>query len=461
MDSLGIELKEGSWSLVHIRSTLFGVKPAGQAVLTGASDEERLVELKEYIRGNGIQNPRIALGVNGGATVSRVLELPAPDASSLDGIMKFELEKHLPFGLEDISYDYQVLKRKKNIFEVFVASATKKSIEETVSMFSSAGLKPTVAGGWQEAVLNALFHLKKFSPGKNVVVILVDGASLSIEIISGLSPVFFKRCKIESRNAGYLGHTVRTELGLALSSAGIVGGRLDEVVVMGDPALCDSLSVDIADYTGAVVSASTLGDGGMPYSSVSAFGLALAAAGKAKLNINLASEASREEGCGTLASTVRLTALVAFLAVTTGASYLLKDEVAIRRLEAAVSEARGEKEKVETLLGSLKAAEARTTALAAIKGSYPVTPLDILKELTELVPNDTWLTGFEYSNEAVVIEGFSERSSSLILKMEKSVHLKDVELTGPVTKRANGKEHFRLKFSVPGGAVRAAVAEKG
>ena len=460
MDSLGIELKEGSWSLVHIRSTLFGIKPAGHAVLTGANDEERLVELKEYIRGHGIQNPRIALGVNGGATVSRVLELPAPDASSLDGIMKFELEKHFPFGLEDISYGYQVLKREKNIFEVFVASATKKSIEKTVSMFSSAGLKPMVAGGWQEAVLNALFHLKKLSPEKNVVAVLFDGASLSIEIISGMSPVFFKRCKVESRNAVDLGQTVRTELGLALSSAGIAGGRLDEVVVMGDPALCDSLSVDIADYTGARICALTLGDENMPPSAVSAFGLALVAAGKAKLNINLASELSDEEGYGSRARTFKLVAFVALLAVTIGASYLLRDMVAIKRLEAAVSEARAEKEKVETLIGSVKAAEARTTALDAIKGSYPVTPLDILKELTELLPNDTWLTGFEYSNEAAVIEGFSERSSSLILKMEKSVHLKDVELTGPVTKRSNGKEHFRLKFTVPG-VVRAAVGEKG
>lgn len=460
MDSLGIEIKEGYWSLVHLRSTIFGVKPAGYVRLTGASDEDKLAELKDYIKGRGMKNPRIVIGLPRGSAVSRVLEIPAPDRSALGGILKFELEKHIPFRLEEACYGYQVLKKEKNIFSVFMVAATKQSVDGMVAMFSSAGLKPAVAGVWQGPVFNALFHLKKLSAGKNVAVVSVDGGSLSIDIFSDLSPVFSKCSQVGALKAEHLAEAIKGELRRALSSAMVTDGRLDEVVVIMDSAADDGFLEALAGSTGIRVSVLKFDDPAMPASAVPALGLALMAADRAKLNISLTSDTSPEDASGRNAYIVMLTALAVFFFAVVGASYLLRDAVAIKRLESAISEARVEKEKVETLLGSLKASEERSKALDTIKGSYPATSLDLLKELTELLPNDTWLTVFEYSNGIAVIEGFSEMSSSLVLKMEKSALLKDVEFAGPVTKSGNGREHFRIKFSVPGGTVKTAGADK-
>lgn len=459
MDSLGIEIKEGSWSLVHLRSTIFGVKPEGFVRLAGTSDEDKLAELKDYIKGRGMKNPRIAVGLSRGSAVSRVLEIPAPDRSALGGILKFELEKHIPFRLEEACYGYQVLKREKNIFSLFMVAAAKQSVDGTTAMLSSAGFKPVVVGVWQESVFNALFHHKKLSPGKNVAAVSIDGGSLSIDIFSGLSPVFSKCSQVGAPKTEHLAGAVKRELGRALSSAMVTDGRLDEVIVIMDSASNDGFPEALADSTGIRVSALKFDDPSMPASAAHALGLALMADGRGKLNISLASDTSPED-TGRSAYTVILTSFVALLLAVVGASYLLRDAVAIKRLESAISEASVEKEKVEALLASLKDSEERSKALDTIKGSYPATSLDLLKELTELLPNDTWLTVFEYSNGTAVIEGFSEMSSSLVLKMEKSALLKDIEFTGPVTKSGNGKEHFRIKFSVADGTLKTAGAYK-
>ena len=74
--------------------------------------------------------------------------------------------------------------------------------------------------------------------------------------------------------------------------------------------------------------------------------------------------------------------------------------------------------------------------------------LDVLKELSVMLPKDTWLTDFEYGEGVVFIEGFSEKASSQLLKMERSGFVQDVEFAGPVTKGPGGKEHFRIKIKI-------------
>jgi general secretion pathway protein L len=68
---------------------------------------------------------------------------------------------------------------------------------------------------------------------------------------------------------------------------------------------------------------------------------------------------------------------------------------------------------------------------AAGSGGWPV--LSLLKELTKIIPEDTWVTNLVYKNDTVEITGYSSSASALIPIIERSPFFTGVEFTAPVT----------------------------
>ena len=88
-----------------------------------------------------------------------------------------------------------------------------------------------------------------------------------------------------------------------------------------------------------------------------------------------------------------------------------------------------------------------------------VRPLPLLRELTELLPNDAWLTLLSADTKGVELTGQASAAAALIPLLENSPRLERVEFSSPVT-RGRDKEQFRIRASWEGspGAVAAAVS---
>lgn len=77
--------------------------------------------------------------------------------------------------------------------------------------------------------------------------------------------------------------------------------------------------------------------------------------------------------------------------------------------------------------------------------------LDVLEELTRVIPDDTWLNGLQYQGK-LVMQGQSPAASALIEKLESSPYFKAVSFASPVTKdAANGQERFQISTEVVNG----------
>src|SRR5262249_37441068 len=72
--------------------------------------------------------------------------------------------------------------------------------------------------------------------------------------------------------------------------------------------------------------------------------------------------------------------------------------------------------------------------------------LRLLRELTEQLPADVWLTNLSVDRKGIELAGFANAASQLIPLLEASPTLERVEFTSPVTK-GRDKEQFRLKAS--------------
>ena len=66
-----------------------------------------------------------------------------------------------------------------------------------------------------------------------------------------------------------------------------------------------------------------------------------------------------------------------------------------------------------------------------------LSPVEVLKELTELLPDGTWLNSLSIDEDAIRLRGVSRSSTTVIELMENSPLFKDVRFDSPVTKRGD------------------------
>jgi len=78
--------------------------------------------------------------------------------------------------------------------------------------------------------------------------------------------------------------------------------------------------------------------------------------------------------------------------------------------------------------------------------------VDMLDELTKVIPDQTSLNGLQYREHKVIIQGQSPAASSLIERMEASPYFKNTSFVSPVTKDvSNGQERFQIASEVVNG----------
>jgi Tfp pilus assembly protein PilN len=123
-----------------------------------------------------------------------------------------------------------------------------------------------------------------------------------------------------------------------------------------------------------------------------------------------------------------------------------------------------EQEKTAATLGKLareyKLVEARREALARNEKLYQaamlidssdVGKLDVLRELTEIIPEDGWLTEFNYHSgrREIKLSGYALSASQLLPVLEKSELFENVRFTSPITTDQRlQKEQFRLEMQL-------------
>jgi Tfp pilus assembly protein PilN len=100
----------------------------------------------------------------------------------------------------------------------------------------------------------------------------------------------------------------------------------------------------------------------------------------------------------------------------------------------AIENVQRELERKRKLLASIESLEA-----SALR------PLPMLRELTDLVPSDAWLTSLSFDTKGVELSGQAAAASTLIPLLENSSRLDRVEFSSPVTKGRDNKEQFRIK----------------
>ncbi len=90
--------------------------------------------------------------------------------------------------------------------------------------------------------------------------------------------------------------------------------------------------------------------------------------------------------------------------------------------------------------------------------------VELLEELTRLIPDGTWLHRLDIKNGEVQFQGLSDAASALIAVVESSPMFREARFGSPITRDArSGKERFHIsaKLEAEGGKIAARPSTKG
>jgi len=148
---VGIDLGSYSVKAVALTTTLRGFQVAGfweerlHAPLEGQSAAQALAATVKALLGRlGFAADTIVCGLPGSSTVTRLLHLPFTDQRKIDQIVPFEVGEQLPFDIDDVILDHQVVATLDGAADVLVAAVRKTDMNELLDALKAVQVDPRV-----------------------------------------------------------------------------------------------------------------------------------------------------------------------------------------------------------------------------------------------------------------------------------------------------------------------------
>src|SRR2546428_12498107 len=139
-----IELVEGK---AGYALKAFAQVPLPRDVISeGSIKEPGLVSdaIRECVQKAGITNTAAAISVSGREGIVKRVPLPKVTAKELADAITLEAEHHIPFAVDDVFLDYQVVGESSNSMSVVLVAVKKVKILEYVAVVEQAGLEALV-----------------------------------------------------------------------------------------------------------------------------------------------------------------------------------------------------------------------------------------------------------------------------------------------------------------------------
>ena len=143
----------------------------------------------------------VCASLSGNAVIVKRITLPVMTEAELDESIYLEAEQYIPFDIQDVHLDYQILDpgggpESRGSMEVLLVAAKREKIADYTSVVARAGRTAVVMDVDVFALQNA-FEANYGCDAQQVVVLLNAGASaINISILQGDQPVFTRDLSI-------------------------------------------------------------------------------------------------------------------------------------------------------------------------------------------------------------------------------------------------------------------------
>jgi type IV pilus assembly protein PilM len=121
----------------------FGMAPVPPAALEGGELKQPGVmqaAIRHALEQGRIQATDAVIGMSGGSVIAKRVTLPKMSEGELSESIRWEAEQHIPFDIEDVELDFQVLRRDGPQLEVMLVAVKKGKVQSYADAVAEAGL---------------------------------------------------------------------------------------------------------------------------------------------------------------------------------------------------------------------------------------------------------------------------------------------------------------------------------
>jgi len=397
----------------------------------------------------GASKADITLSIPKAWTVIKIAEFPSTVRDNLSDVISYEMDRLTPFGPGEAFYDFRIVREDSEKLTVLVVAAKTDLIEPYLGALREKG-----------------FNVSRITVNLSAIGVLCRHANKCADSL------FIKISEKEYEGAVFLGgfitgaftgsfrsdddreklDTVMTDLEPLLDSAKKQGKSPQVIVSLKErgSALREMMKLrmpfpfKILEETDIPLGLSRKD---ISYEAVGGVIESLwpRAGG---LNLLARGRQTKER------HPVALSIILAIGVIAVWALYLIApvriEGNRLNEIERQLTMRKDEVKKIEALKKDTNALESEIATINNFKANGPMT-LNILKELTSILPKTAWLTRARITDAMVDLEGYAGSATELIPKLEASPYFRKTEFASPTFRDARlNADRFAIRMEIEG-----------
>lgn len=410
----------------------------------------KMADLAPVLQGDlltwSVESTLVSLAVSPHLGFLRPVTLPRAASDNLPKVVAYELDRFLPLPADRLLYGFQVLAETETQIHLMLMAVPRDRVEVCLSVLKEASLRPVAVELAPVSAGKVFAQSGRPLPESWLLLHLEEGSFELTHFHGGKVQAFYRG---------------RDLPGPELSQA--IQARVDEIAaaspdlqMMGlyGPKGSDFQIGRLKSHELEVIYPTHLPISGLPADMIwsdvlPAVGASLAGAAKLPFGVNLLPPEERPAiRLSRYSSTMMLLLILLGLGFFWGISALIHPRIELFRVNHQIARLNQEAQAVESLLRESRGLARQMESLGKI-GQSP-DKLKVLKDLTQLIPDNTWLTNLQLGQQFVNLSGMSSSASELIPLLDKSGLLKKTEFASPIVTDANRLEHFKIKAEFRG-----------
>ena len=189
-----IELKAGGKGGDEYQLVNIGIEPLPpEAIVDGAiMDSGAVIDaVQRLFQTQKIKTPDVATAVSGNAVIVKKISLPQMSQEELAESIHWEAEQYIPFDIQDVALDYEVIEGGGGgNMDVLLVAVKKDKISDYTSAITQAGKNAAIVDVDVFALQNCYEVNYGVDPGRVVALLNVGASIMNINVVKGGTSIF-------------------------------------------------------------------------------------------------------------------------------------------------------------------------------------------------------------------------------------------------------------------------------
>lgn len=460
LHGLGIAIQHRSVALVHLQKRLAAVALLHHRIVPlppPDQAEPRRAALAAAVAGfvaeHGLDADRTFVTLPRASALLSRLSLPSAAKADLQQVLEFEIDRLIPLSRDEVYYD-TVVREAGDKLDVLVISVPRRVVAEVIAALELAEVRARSVAISPAAIFDYVRFCSS-DEAEHVVALVEDGDAVEFDYIARGTLIASHLVRADevssSASIARLVSQESSSAGASPSDVQVYAWRApgDAADVAATPVLPPELLSSGADFLRRADGRMSVPEGFAESASpalITAIGAGLAAVREGSAGTNLLPPEERrslEEGAPLL------TFLCAAVLLLVTGVWIVSAVVKDHRIASQLHEQLAELEPtMRTVHRNEEDAKELNDKLRVLTSGDRRRISLLLKELTEVVPRDAYLTTFRFRSGKIELEGFAKSASDLVPMLERSPFFKNAQFTSPVTKVQDNQERFSLATEI-------------